>query len=94
MNSVAACALEDIVKKVKPDISDRTSTKVSKVIACCLGLSVIGLAFLVSVVGTMVLQLAYSIFGIIGGPYLGLFFLGTMVPWANWKGVLRISSQS
>ena len=54
MNSIAAIVLEDIVKKVKPDITDKTSTLVSKVIACSLGLTVIGLAFLVSVAGTMV----------------------------------------
>jgi len=86
LNSMAAVALEDVIKKVKPDINDQLSTIYSKVIACSLGLLVIGLAFLVSAFGTMVLQLAYSIFGIVGGPYLGLFSLGMLVPWANWKG--------
>ncbi|XP_047135309.2 sodium-coupled monocarboxylate transporter 1 isoform X1 [Hydra vulgaris] len=86
LNSMAAVALEDIVKKIKPGISEHVSTIVSKVIACCLGAVVIGLAFLVSLFGSMVLQLAYSIFGIVGGPYLGLFFLGIMVPFSNAKG--------
>lgn len=86
MNSISAVMLEDIVKKIKPDMNDASATLVSKIIACSLGVLVIGLAFLVSIFGTMVLQLAYSIFGILGGPYLGLFFLGMMVPWANSVG--------
>jgi len=86
LNSMAAVALEDVIKKVKPDITDKRSTILSKCIACSLGLLVIGLAFAVSAFGTMVLQLSYSIYGIIGGPYLGVFSLGILVPWANWKG--------
>ncbi|XP_066913221.1 sodium-coupled monocarboxylate transporter 1-like isoform X2 [Clytia hemisphaerica] len=86
LNSIAAVLLEDVVKKVKPDINDAAATRMSKIIACALGFLVIGLSFLVSKFGTMVLQLAYSIFGIIGGPYLGLFCLGMLVPWSTWKG--------
>ncbi|XP_047134218.1 sodium-coupled monocarboxylate transporter 1 isoform X1 [Hydra vulgaris] len=86
LNSMAAVALEDIVKKIKPGISEQASTMASKTIACFLGVVVIGLAFLVSLFGSMVLQLAYSIFGIVGGPYLGLFFLGMMFPFSNSKG--------
>ncbi|XP_012565084.2 sodium-coupled monocarboxylate transporter 1 isoform X1 [Hydra vulgaris] len=86
LNSMAAIVLEDIVKKIKPGISEVASTFVSKTIACCLGLVVIGLALLVSLFDSMVLQLGYTISGIIGGPYLGLFFLGMMVPFSNTKG--------
>ena len=41
LNSMAAVALEDIVKKIKPDISDATSTKVSKLIGIYFQLNVI-----------------------------------------------------
>eukprot|EP00794_Sanderia_malayensis_P017922 gene17922-19703_t len=86
LNSIAAVTLEDIVKKVHPNLSEDRATKISKIIACSFGLLIIGGAFLVSFVGTMVLQLAYSIFGIVGGPCLGIFALGMLVPSATWKG--------
>jgi len=86
LNSIAAVTLQDIVKRVHPDLSDARATVISKITACTFGMVIIGGAFLVSLVGTMVLQLAYSIFGIIGGPCLGIFALGILVPSATSKG--------
>ncbi|KAJ7384422.1 hypothetical protein OS493_021834 [Desmophyllum pertusum] len=86
LNAMALVTLEDIVKKRVPDITDANAAKLCKVIALSFGVIVIGGAFLVKYVGTMVLQLAYSIFGICGGPLLGIFFLGMFVPRANSKG--------
>nr|XP_047140274.1 sodium-coupled monocarboxylate transporter 2-like isoform X2 [Hydra vulgaris] len=86
INSMAAVVLEDIVKKIKPNISNKASTVVSKTIVCVLGILVVGLAFLVKYFGSMVMQLAFSISGIVGGPYCGLFLLGMMVPFSNSKG--------
>lgn len=86
LNAMALVSLEDIVKKKVPDISDSDAAKLCKIIALSFGIVVIGGAFVVKYVGTMVLQLAYSIFGICGGPLLGIFFLGMFVPQANSKG--------
>lgn len=86
LNAMALVCLEDIVKKKVPDITDSDAAKLCKIIALSFGVIVIGGAFVVKYVGTMVLQLAYSIFGICGGPLLGIFFLGMFVPRANSKG--------
>uniref|UniRef100_A0A671YHU4 Solute carrier family 5 member 8 n=1 Tax=Sparus aurata TaxID=8175 RepID=A0A671YHU4_SPAAU len=51
------------------------------------GVLCIGMAGLASLMGG-ILQAAISIFGIIGGPLLGMFTLGVLCPFANSKGVL------
>uniref|UniRef100_A0A674P403 Solute carrier family 5 member 8 n=1 Tax=Takifugu rubripes TaxID=31033 RepID=A0A674P403_TAKRU len=51
------------------------------------GVLCIGMAGLASLLGG-ILQAAISIFGIIGGPLLGLFTLGIICPFANSKGAL------
>lgn len=86
LNAMALVSLEDVVKKKVPDITDSDAAKLCKIIALTFGVIVIGGAFVVKYVGTMVLQLAYSIFGICGGPLLGIFLLGMFVPRANSKG--------
>jgi len=85
-NSLATVTLEDIVKKVMRDLTEAEATRLAKIIACSYGVLIIAGAFIVKYVGTMVLQLAYSIFGIVGGPCLGIFLLGIMVRRSNSKG--------
>ncbi|EDO40314.1 predicted protein, partial [Nematostella vectensis] len=86
LNAMALVVLEDIVKKRMTDLSDGDQAKICKIVALSFGVIVIGGAFIVQFVGTMVLQLAYSIFGICGGPLLGIFLLGMFVRRANSKG--------
>lgn len=86
LNSLTAVALEDIVKRKYPNISDQRAITVSKFIAFGFGLVVIALTFLVSTLGTMVLQLTYSITGMIGAPNFGMFTLGMFSRRANAKG--------
>ncbi|ODN03398.1 Sodium-coupled monocarboxylate transporter 2 [Orchesella cincta] len=86
LNSLAAITLEDFVRGVfYPNISDERATTVSKLLAVAFGLISFGLVFVAEQLGG-VLQAALSIFGIIGGPLLGVFSLGMFFPWANWKG--------
>ncbi|XP_033749405.1 sodium-coupled monocarboxylate transporter 1-like [Pecten maximus] len=89
LNAVAAVLLEDFVRPLYPHhISGRGSTIFSKVTIVVAGFCCIGLAFVVSKLGG-ILQVAYVLFGILGGPILGLFSLGILFPWANkWGGLV------
>ncbi|CAL8148090.1 unnamed protein product [Orchesella dallaii] len=88
LNSLAAITLEDFIRGVfYPDITDERATTVSKLLAVAFGLISFGLVFVAEQLGG-VLQAALSIFGIIGGPLLGVFSLGMFFPWANSKGAL------
>lgn len=86
LNSIAACILQDVVRAyfVK-DMSESRATWVSKLIAVVSGLVCLGLTYVASKLGG-VLQAALSLFGMIGGPLLGLFTLGMIFPWANKWG--------
>ncbi|XP_022090973.1 sodium-coupled monocarboxylate transporter 1-like isoform X2 [Acanthaster planci] len=87
LNSLAAVTGEDIVKTIRPNIEEEKYTKITKCLAAGYGLLCIGMAFIASLLGD-VLQAALSIFGIVGGPLLGLFSLAIFFPWANSKGAL------
>lgn len=86
LNAMSLVILEDIIKKRMKDLTDSDAARLCKIIAVVFGVIVIAGAFIVKYVGTMVLQLAYSIFGICGGPLLGIFLLGMFVRRANSKG--------
>ncbi|XP_055929193.1 sodium-coupled monocarboxylate transporter 1-like [Argiope bruennichi] len=88
VNALAAVTLEDIVKSyIKPDISEQWATRLAKILALSYGLACIVLVAVVERLGA-ILQLSLSVFGVIGGPILGVFTLGMFFPWANRKGAL------
>ncbi|KAF5280593.1 hypothetical protein FQR65_LT00346 [Abscondita terminalis] len=58
---------------------------VIKLITFAIGVSSIGIIYLVENGGT-IFELVYYIHGIISGPNLGIFLLGLVVPFANVKG--------
>lgn len=86
LNSLAAVTLTDFVKPfIAPNMSERKATNVSKILALVFGVICLGLTWVASLLGN-ILQAALSLFGMLGAPMLGLFTLGMIVPWANWKG--------
>lgn len=88
LNSIAACVLQDIIRSyfVK-DMSEARATAVSRILAVIFGIICLGLTYVASQLGG-VLQAALSLFGMIGGPLLGVFTLGMFFPWANSIGAL------
>ena len=87
LNAVSALFVEDIIKKRYPEASETVTTRVAKVSAICSGAFLICFAFVVPKLGKFILSLTLKLFGIIGGPYLGLFILGLFSTKTNARGV-------
>lgn len=68
-------------------MSDSRENLVSKIIAAGFGVLCTVLTLPISSFGQL-LTAALGIFGAIGGPLLGVFTLGMLVPQANWKGAV------
>ncbi|KAH3791210.1 sodium-coupled monocarboxylate transporter 1-like [Dreissena polymorpha] len=92
LNALAIVILEDIVKiiwemkNITP--SPETVTRLAKILGLVCGGIVIGVAFVAQFLGQTVLQIMLSIFGMVGGPLLGLFISGLFLPWINEWGAL------
>ncbi|XP_026677501.1 sodium-coupled monocarboxylate transporter 1-like [Diaphorina citri] len=68
-------------------ISDRRGGQLSKVLTFIYGLVCLCIAYLAKYLGS-VLQASLTIFGVVGGPVLGVFTLGMTVTFANQQGAL------
>ncbi|KAM9195148.1 sodium-dependent multivitamin transporter isoform 2-T5 [Mergus octosetaceus] len=86
-NSLATVTMEDLVRPHCPGLSESRATQFSKLLALGYGLLCLGMAYVSSKLGP-VLQAAISIFGMVGGPLLGLFCLGMFFPCANPAGAI------
>ncbi|NXP78951.1 SC5AC protein, partial [Ramphastos sulfuratus] len=87
INALATVTLEDLVKKGFPNLSEKMSTWISKGLCILYGVLCTSMAAAASLLGGVV-QASLSIHGMCGGPMLGLFTLGILFPWANWKGAI------
>ena len=88
LNSLTAIALEDFIKLFwRPDLKDEVATRMSKLLAIGFGVFSYLLTFMVKNIPGLV-QAWLGIFGIFGGPVLGLFSLGMYVPWASARSAL------
>lgn len=86
-NSLATVTMEDLIKPYFPAMAESRATLLSKGLALAYGLVCLAMAYIASTMGS-VLQAAFSIFGMVGGPLLGLFCLGMFFPWANPIGAV------
>ncbi|XP_012281993.1 putative sodium-dependent multivitamin transporter isoform X2 [Orussus abietinus] len=91
LNSVAAVVLEDFIRPAcrarGKTISPSGSILVSKVLVILVGGVCLAVAFLAQHLGG-VLQAALTIFGVVGGPTLGLFTLGMFCKHVEEKGAV------
>ena len=70
---------------VKTELSERQKVWITKGLSLGYGVLAYAVVFLVEYLPG-VLEAALGIFGIVGGPILGVFTLGMFVPWANSIG--------
>ncbi|XP_067120884.1 sodium-coupled monocarboxylate transporter 1-like [Centruroides vittatus] len=88
VNSLAAITLEDLIKTyIKPDLSEISATRLSKILAFLYGIVAILLVLVARQMGN-ILSAAISIFGMVGGPMLSMFTMGMFFPWINSTGAL------
>uniref|UniRef100_A0A665XEK9 Sodium-dependent multivitamin transporter n=1 Tax=Echeneis naucrates TaxID=173247 RepID=A0A665XEK9_ECHNA len=87
-NSLATVTMEDLIKPHFPAMTEARATLLSKALAMSYGLLCLAMAYVTHLMGDSVLQMALKIFGILGGPILGLFSLGIFFPWANSTGAV------
>lgn len=86
-NSLATVTMEDLIQPWFPALSETRAIMLSRSLAFGYGLLCLGMAYISSHLGS-VLQAAISIFGMVGGPLLGLFCLGMFFPCANPPGAI------
>ncbi|CAH7324247.1 sodium-coupled monocarboxylate transporter 1 [Phodopus roborovskii] len=87
INALAAVTVEDLIKPYFKSLSEKSLSWISQGMSVLYGALCIGMAAVASLMGAL-LQAALSIFGMVGGPLLGLFSLGILVPFANSIGAL------
>ncbi|XP_011871331.1 PREDICTED: putative sodium-dependent multivitamin transporter isoform X1 [Vollenhovia emeryi] len=91
VNSLSAVILEDYIKLLcrvrNKELSAAASVIISKILALVVGLACVAVAFLTQYLGGL-LQAALTIFGVVGGPMLGLYTLGMFLPSCNQRGAI------
>ncbi|XP_021353727.1 sodium-coupled monocarboxylate transporter 1-like [Mizuhopecten yessoensis] len=85
---MAANTVEDILGDCVKNSKRISQTSVAKLFVIMYGLTVIGLAYGINSMSGSVIQMTGVVFGACGGPLGGLFFLGGMMPKANWIGAI------
>ncbi|KFQ33256.1 Sodium-coupled monocarboxylate transporter 1, partial [Mesitornis unicolor] len=85
INALAAVTVEDLIRPYFKSLSEKKLSWISMGMSLFYGGVCIAMAALASVLGAL-LQAALSIFGMVGGPLLGLFALGILCSFANGIG--------
>jgi sodium-coupled monocarboxylate transporter 8/12 len=89
INSLTSSSLIDFYRRLwrRPEQSEAKQLRIARWLTFIYGAMVIVLAFLVQHFGTL-LEATNKVIGLIGGPLVGLFLLGILVPRATARGAL------
>ncbi|XP_015763492.1 PREDICTED: sodium-coupled monocarboxylate transporter 1-like isoform X2 [Acropora digitifera] len=87
LNALAAVTVEDFLPLLITRIPPEREALISKMLVFVYGLVSLALAFSVSKLGNMILQMSAAMFGTTGGPMLALFSLGILTKRASTKAV-------
>jgi len=79
LNSIAATAVNDLYKPIRPQRSDEHYLKVSHILTLVWGVVQIGVALAVRKQAGSALSNALSVASLINGPILGVFLVGTFL---------------
>jgi SSS family solute:Na+ symporter len=79
LNSIAATAVNDLYRPLRPRLSDKHYLKVSHVLTLVWGVVQIGVALVIRHQARSALDQALSIASLINGPVLGVFLVGTFL---------------
>ncbi|XP_029284020.1 solute carrier family 5 member 6 [Cottoperca gobio] len=93
-NSLATVTMEDLIKPHFPAMTEARATLLSKALALFYGLLCLAMAYLSHLMGESVLQVALKIFGMVGGPILGLSVSGCSSRGPLHRGGSRSGSRS
>jgi solute:Na+ symporter, SSS family len=88
LNSIAATAVNDLYKPFAKDKSDKHFLRVASVLTVAVGIIQIVVAIAVKDAGTSALNQALAVAGLINGPILGVFLVGTFIKRANQTAAL------
>ncbi|MBK8812935.1 MAG: sodium/solute symporter [Acidobacteria bacterium] len=88
LNSIAATAVNDLYKPFAKDKSDKHLLKIASILTVIVGFVQITVAIAVKDAGQSALNQALAVAGLINGPILGVFLVGTFVKRANQTAAL------
>ncbi|XP_076072254.1 sodium-dependent multivitamin transporter-like isoform X2 [Mytilus galloprovincialis] len=92
-NAISAIILKDFVLVCAPNMPTGTRTIISKLIVLLAGGVCLAVAYVMSQLTSSILTATITIYGLLGGPLLGVFTLGMLFPWANkWGGLFGLLS--
>jgi SSS family transporter len=88
LNSIAATAVNDLYKPFAKEKSDKHFLKIASILTVTVGIIQIVVAIAVKDAGQSALSQALGVAGLINGPILGVFLVGTIIKKANQTAAL------